>query len=1071
MGRLRSEITVPLATGESLYTPHEFLALLTAIGTDIIQPDIRVVGGLTHLVKIAPIAEAHYVPVARHNPLGPLATAVNLHFAAATTNFAAAITNFGVLEYKRVQVRRRFVVPRPVPAVAGYLELRPGPRVGASRSTKPRSKPTTGSPGPGGCRSVRTVRPRGCDPGSFAVGTGPTALRPGLTCEVVTEAGEEELDLLVLRGLQDDEVRAAMREEHVSPPEILWAVANDPAVLGRLRTERTGYLRDPDRTIEVTARIRDDAPFAGVTLPTAGGVAGSVALLAFLVTCLAVLFGWENPPAWTQAVSAIGFFGALLLTTRLLRRAAPNAIGLLRYLADAESRIWRSYAVQEIVLPALRRAVAEQREPVYRTEWVVRAVRDLDAEGTPARIRLWKTIDRSSTGAIALAGHRGAGKSTAIEQVAAGRPGERSPLTVVAAAPASYEARDFVLYLHTLLCNGVLAKTQDSIGQRLEATETSRERAARVARSTFRCLLEVVFVALSGTFAWDLSIGAFAADLGPIVAGFPHSLGRVFAGRSGWQIAVLMLTGLVALHFSVNVAGFLWRALCAVLAGSVRLLRDPGNLPLRRLRREALRHLLRIRFLQTYTTGWSGKLTFPIKGEAGLTRSVQKAEQQLTYPEVVDAFRTFAADVAKVLSEERVADRLIIAIDELDKIGEPEKAQELINDLKGIFDIPGCLFLVSVSDDAIIAFERRGIPARDAFDSAFSEMIRIEQFTPESSRDWIGSRLPGLPEPFRVLCHCVSGGLPRDLRRYVDEMLDIVDGAQAPTLASVTNELIRRELDRKAPAFAGAARTIVSSARRSELIADLVTIPTLRADAELLRLAAKLASAGEGDPALADLGWETGSYLLFCTTIREVFTDAVTEDLLYGIPGGEPQLLAIARQQMAFDPRVSWRLLTEFRAARGLTSVAAGTHAIDRAMLESEMPDLAERALAEATTIAVVGLSRDPAKAAHSVPGNLKAAGFRIIPVHPWADELLGEKVYRSLTDIPGPVDLVDVFRPAEEAPGIAEQAVAIGAKTLWLQQGIVSPEARRIAVEGGLTYVEDRCIAVVRAMARITRT
>lgn len=93
-----------------------------------------------------------------------------------------------------------------------------------------------------------------------------------------------------------------------------------------------------------------------------------------------------------------------------------------------------------------------------------------------------------------------------------------------------------------------------------------------------------------------------------------------------------------------------------------------------------------------------------------------------------------------------------------------------------------------------------------------------------------------------------------------------------------------------------------------------------------------------------------------------------------------------------------------------------------------------------------------------------------MIPVHPSADVLLGERVYRSLADIPEPVDLVDVFRPATEAPEIARQAVAIGAKTLWLQQGIVSPEARRIAEEAGLTYVEDRCTAVVRALGRITK-
>ncbi|QRP46672.1 CoA-binding protein [Amycolatopsis sp. FDAARGOS 1241] len=130
----------------------------------------------------------------------------------------------------------------------------------------------------------------------------------------------------------------------------------------------------------------------------------------------------------------------------------------------------------------------------------------------------------------------------------------------------------------------------------------------------------------------------------------------------------------------------------------------------------------------------------------------------------------------------------------------------------------------------------------------------------------------------------------------------------------------------------------------------------------------------------------------------------------------------------------------------------------------------AEDILANATTIAVVGLSRDPAKAAHGVPAALQAHGFRIIPVHPSATELLGEKVYRSLKDIPEPVDLVDVFRPAAEAPAIAADAVAIGAKALWLQQGIVSAEARRIAEDGGLEYVEDRCTAVVRAVAAISK-
>lgn len=113
--RIRSEIAVPLATGESLYTPYEFLALLTAGGADIVQPDICVVGGLTQMTKIAALAEAHYVPVAPHNPLGPLATAANVHFAAATTNFS-------ILEYKFDEVSW---CPDPYLPVDGHLELRP----------------------------------------------------------------------------------------------------------------------------------------------------------------------------------------------------------------------------------------------------------------------------------------------------------------------------------------------------------------------------------------------------------------------------------------------------------------------------------------------------------------------------------------------------------------------------------------------------------------------------------------------------------------------------------------------------------------------------------------------------------------------------------------------------------------------------------------------------------------------------------------------------------------------------------------------------------------------------------
>ena len=118
-----------------------------------------------------------------------------------------------------------------------------------------------------------------------------------------------------------------------------------------------------------------------------------------------------------------------------------------------------------------------------------------------------------------------------------------------------------------------------------------------------------------------------------------------------------------------------------------------------------------------------------------------------------------------------------------------------------------------------------------------------------------------------------------------------------------------------------------------------------------------------------------------------------------------------------------------------------------------------ETIVKEARTVAVVGLSNDPEKASNEVGGYLKEQGYRIIPVNPKEDEVLGERAYATVEQIPEEVDVVDVFLPSEKTPDIAEDAVRAGAKTLWLQEGIESQEARRIAEEGGLAYVEDRCM------------
>jgi len=130
-------------------------------------------------------------------------------------------------------------------------------------------------------------------------------------------------------------------------------------------------------------------------------------------------------------------------------------------------------------------------------------------------------------------------------------------------------------------------------------------------------------------------------------------------------------------------------------------------------------------------------------------------------------------------------------------------------------------------------------------------------------------------------------------------------------------------------------------------------------------------------------------------------------------------------------------------------------------------PEL-KRLLTEATTIAMVGASSNPEKSSYGIMQKLQTAGYRVIPVNPRETEILGERSYPSLIDVPERIDIVDVFRRPEDAPSIADDAVTIGAKALWLQEGIVSEDAAARAQAGGLIVVMDQCIGATHSLLRV---
>jgi len=126
--------------------------------------------------------------------------------------------------------------------------------------------------------------------------------------------------------------------------------------------------------------------------------------------------------------------------------------------------------------------------------------------------------------------------------------------------------------------------------------------------------------------------------------------------------------------------------------------------------------------------------------------------------------------------------------------------------------------------------------------------------------------------------------------------------------------------------------------------------------------------------------------------------------------------------------------------------------------MEINSREAINKILEDCRTIAVVGLSSSPARASNGVAGYMRREGYKVIPVNPNEEKVFGDKSYASLADVPGKIDLVDIFRRSEEAGKVVDEAIAVGAKAVWLQEGVIDQDAAERAREAGLLVVMDRC-------------
>lgn len=770
--------------------------------------------------------------------------------------------------------------------------------------------------------------------GTLSRGDLPEIVDQVLASEQEREIGARRDRRAYLGGLEHLNLRARV----LGSQRLTVACGEEFEALLRAVTEQDAYLQtDPSRYDEQT-RPR------GVILTRSLGIVSLLATVALLqpLARLGVI------PTSAALLTSLGLcvVGELIITPETTpQKAIDNWWGLWalerwRFQQEVErarSR-WRRVMADVHVRPLVRELLERALRKPSRLKEVkapgLRQARDNAYLAHTAPVRQFlRATKQIGDGALGLAGARGSGKSLLIESYLDGRLSNADAaapvrrLAVQVSAPVQYEPRDFVLHLYATLCRKVIAVT-DPAGrdpaQRQWAALLRWEGLRRWVTGTLRDLVTLLLILTP------------VAGLAGAIVGFDHIFGPNFPQRIPWILAALLAVVLpVAWRRtarSLSVPPF--EPIVSGLRALVRWVLAAGTggrdrVEIAALHRLATRQLAEIRFLQTRTSGWSGKLSLPMRSEAGWTHSTQHAQQPLTHPEIVSQFREFLGTTARVLGgHPEDTPRVLVGIDELDKIESPEQAQAFLNEIKGVFGVPGCQFLVAVSEDALAAFERRGIPIRDAFDSAFDRIIQISQIDYQDTCLLLERRAPDMPEPFMALCHCMSGGLPRDLIRVARAMMDLTADPldKEPVLDDVCSALVGDELNRKGHAFRVGASRLSNEFDTGVFAWKLSNLPTEPSPERLLELATDL-MPGDGVQReitpFAVLQEEAGSFAYYCATLLDVFMKKTEEELLRrGIsqpnnPGSFDSLAGV-RQRLAVNPQLAWLALDSFRQEWGL---------------------------------------------------------------------------------------------------------------------------------------------------------
>jgi hypothetical protein len=540
-------------------------------------------------------------------------------------------------------------------------------------------------------------------------------------------------------------------------------------------------------------------------------------------------------------------------------------------------------------------------------------------------------LNEARSASLGIAGPRGVGKSTLLQYLCGRKRNGHEDVQLLTSAPVDYDTRDFMLHLLAGLSRRILLMKQKDSSIDFTWEYVEQESQASIS----------AFFRFSGLTGWLLLIvSTIAIVAGVLLQTLANQLANKASPPTPISTSPILLFGCGALVLALAAIAVSttprleamlrakniraeelpppFRPIASVIERVVeRAIRRP---PMDRSLALAQKTLGEVLYQRTYSGGWSGGLKIPVGIEAGTSRGISAAVIPQSLPELVYRFQSF---VAKVTGE---GGSVIVAIDELDKMPSDEMAQKFLNGIKIVFNIPRCYFLVSVSESALSSFERRGLPVRDVFDSSFDDVIRLRYLRPEGSRALLQPRVLALPEPFHCLCHCLSGGLPRDLVRIGKEMLPFTGKSMRYVAGRMIHHDVIEKLDamqqevqknRQDAASAGLLTAIarVSGATRLEFPDQGVDLDNLVLDfGKLLLEGAMQITPIEGQSVLSPLNEQLRVYLYLSGTMVEFFTASRGENVWRHVSEQRGfDSLAQARQELGTNPAKAIARINGFR--------------------------------------------------------------------------------------------------------------------------------------------------------------